>query len=114
MLWVTDGSWEEAIIAGEGGVGARRAAVAITRESTGERLVEKDQKERGRYSVCAVGRSRGTGRVRGRRGMESDLCELCKPQLTSVCFPLHPSRESTALHKAALGVMLKDSFVWAG
>lgn len=114
MLWVRDGSWEEEVIAGEGGVGAWRAAVAITRESTGERLVEKDQKARGRYSVCAVGRSRGAGRVKGRRGMESDLCELCKPQITSGSFPLHPSGESTALHKAALGVMLKDSFVWAG
>lgn len=49
MLWVTDGSWEEEIIAGEEGVRARESGYGYNTE----RLVEKDQKEQGRYCMCS-------------------------------------------------------------
>lgn len=65
-----------------------------------EKALEEGWWRRIRWSeagvVCAVSgeeQSRGAGRVKVSRGtgkLESDLCELCKPQLACVSFPLHP------------------------
>lgn len=98
-----DGSWEEEIIAGEEGVGARRGAMAITRESTGERLVEKDQKSEAGV-ICAqwIGAEGLQGEGKEGFGGWSQICVSCvnhsSPLLPSHCTPSGESTACTKLH----------------